>query len=97
MLIQLGVSVLIGWLVCCAFIKFINKSLVIKGRHIHHTSEGILSGLVSIPLILRDIGFGIYLAGLGVGIISHHWFSEKNLKLISRVNYKKSGLIKVDD
>lgn len=84
MILQLGISFLLGAITPTVYSKYCKKLLIIKKRHIHHTTYGLFSSLSSIPLLLKDISLGIYMLGFGLGLIINHRIAEKNFKLITR-------------
>ncbi len=84
MMLYFAISILVGILIPVFYNKTIKKRLVIRGYHFHHTSHGLLTSLSSFPLIMKDFFKGVYMMGIGVGIIVHHFFSEKNLKLFDK-------------
>jgi len=98
MMVYFCISILVGLLVPTMYNKIIKRDLIIFGYHCHHTTTGLLSSLGSVPLILKDVFGGVYFMGLGVGLMSHHWFSEKNLKLFEKMMHdgrdKFLGLVK---
>lgn len=98
MILYFFISILLGLLVPTMYNKIVKRELVIFGYHCHHTTTGLLSSLGSVPLILKDVFGGVYFMGLGVGIMFHHWFSEKNLKLVEKMMHdgrnKFLGLVK---
>jgi len=85
MMFSLGISILVGMIIPIMYNRIIKKSLVVKGYHFHHTSHGLISSLSSVPLIFRDVFGGIQMMGLGLGVMVHHLFSEKNLKLFDKI------------
>ena len=97
MILGIIVSILIGILIPILYNKSISKALFFGKYHIHHTLHGVFLVLMGI-LMIDDFISGRYFIGFGVGLIIHHLFSEKNLKLISlEEDYlfnKKTKLVK---
>jgi len=88
MLFSLIGSFAIGLVSTPIYFKFKGKPLIIKKYHSHHTFQGLLCIFLSVILLIKGMVFGIFTFGFGSGLITHHWFSEKNLRLIEKISYE---------
>ncbi len=91
MIVYFCISILVGVLVPTVYNKIVKRDFVLFGYHCHHTAHGLLSSFGSIPLIMKDVFGGVYFMGLGVGLLFHHWFSEKNFRLFEKKIYDQGS------
>jgi len=81
----LSFSILGGISLPALYNKFVKKYFVVGKYHFHHTIYALLLLFWSIFLFLEGKTLALYALGFGVGLMIHHWFSEKHLKLITKI------------